>query len=125
MEKETKLCPYCFEEIKVDARRCRWCRSNLGPNFEMANWYRDLPGRRFLGVASTLAVNTRIPVLIWRMIFIVATLVHGIGLLAYLTLWFLTPFYQNGRSPLERISRVLSQSYTTLRKDSPEADEVH
>jgi hypothetical protein len=55
MDKKTKTCPYCCEEIKAEATRCRWCRSKLAPSSVSKEWYRDLPGRRFLGVASVLA----------------------------------------------------------------------
>ncbi len=117
MNNETKKCPYCFEEIKTEAVKCKWCRSSLTPEVQTVNWYRDLPTRRFLGVASALGVNTGINVLAWRIMFIVLTLFHGIGLIAYLAVWLLTPFHQNGRSPMERSVRACRLGYETLRKD--------
>ena len=117
METETKICPYCFEEIKVEATKCRWCRSNLESKIDVSNWYRDVAGRRFLGVASLLSMNTRLPVIFWRLLFIVTTFIHGIGIIAYVTLWLLTPFYHGGRAPLERIVHAFQESYDTIRKD--------
>ena len=121
MTETTKKCPYCFEEIKFEAKKCKWCRSNLAPVFTSGTWSRDLPGRRFLGVANVLALNTGIPVLAWRVIFVVTTLIHGIGLVAYLAVWALTPFRFKGRSPVERISRASKLAYETIRKDPAES----
>jgi phage shock protein PspC (stress-responsive transcriptional regulator)/ribosomal protein L40E len=116
-ESETKTCPYCFEEINARATKCRWCRSNLSPAAPAATWTRDLPGRRFLGVASALAANTGISVLAWRVLFIVLGLYHGLGLIAYLAIAALTPFRRGGRAPVERFSKALGDAYRTIRHD--------
>lgn len=105
MDDKTKTCPYCLEEIKAEAKKCRYCRSKLSPVFSYENWYRDLPGRRFLGVASVLAVNTGISVMIWRILFILLTFYHGLGVLAYFTIWALTPFQAEDQSLFDRVFR--------------------
>lgn len=122
MDAETKTCPYCYEEIKAEAIRCRFCQSNLSNGVASLNtWYRDLPDRKFRGVASAMAVNTGISVLTWRVIFIITGLIHGIGVLVYLAMWALTPFHQGGNSPLERVLSASKQAYTTVRNDGAEA----
>ena len=117
MNQETKTCPYCFEEIKAEATKCRWCRSTLVPENPPAIWWRNHPGRRFLGVASALAANTGINVLAWRVLFILLTFFHGIGLLTYLAIWALTPFRRGGRSPIERVVSSTRQAVHDIRTD--------
>ena len=117
MSAETKKCPYCFEEIKVEAVKCKWCRSNLGPAVTPHTWYRNMPDKRFLGVASMLALHTGLPVLAWRIIFVLLTLFHGVGLVSYFAVWALTPYKKDGRCPVERLIRAGKQAYNTVRKD--------
>jgi phage shock protein PspC (stress-responsive transcriptional regulator) len=112
-----KICPYCFEEIKEEALKCKWCRSDLGPSFSIIKCYRDLPERRFLGVASALSRNTRLGIVGWRILFVVLTFFHGLGLLAYFSIWALTPHRLNGRAPIERIGAAFRQAYHSLRGD--------
>ena len=78
-KRATKKCPYCYEEIKAEARKCRFCRSNLTASLTSVTWSRDVPGRKWLGVASVLALNSGIPVLAWRVAFIISSLFHGVG----------------------------------------------
>jgi len=118
MNSDTKTCPYCFEEIKAEANKCRWCQSNLsGTAVRLDDWYRDVPGRRFLGVASALGQRTGISAMAWRIGFIVLTFVHGIGVLAYLAIWALTPFRRGGRAPVERLYRASKEAVRTIRTD--------
>ena len=65
MNKDNKTCPYCCEEIKAEAVKCRWCGSTLKSLRTEAesDWTRDLRGRWFLGVAAAVAEKTDISVL--------------------------------------------------------------
>lgn len=114
MSTETKKCPYCFEEIKAEAVKCRWCGTHLSKSPIFADWYRDLPERKLLGVASAVARNTSISLQAWRIIFIVSILFHGLGLIAYFSIWALTPFHKEGRSLFDRVLDIFRKVWGTL-----------
>ncbi len=114
MSKETKKCPYCCEEIKAEAVKCRWCGTHLSKSPIFVDWYRDLPERKLLGVASAVARNTSISLQAWRIIFIVSILFHGLGLIAYFSIWALTPFHKEERSPFDRVLGILRKVWDTL-----------
>ncbi|UFU04248.1 PspC domain-containing protein [Ruania suaedae] len=63
--------------------------------------YRRGPGRLVGGICAGLAAQAGISVALVRVLTLVAFLLPGVGLLAYLIAWLLTP-WQNGSIPLER-----------------------
>lgn len=117
MSDEMKTCPYCFEEIKVEATRCRYCRSYLLNTVRIAEWHRDLPGRRWLGVAEALGTNTPVPAIAWRILFVLFSFIHGIGLVSYLILWSLLPYHRNGRAFADRIIRAFRHGAAALKNN--------
>src|SRR5678815_4077941 len=86
-----RRCPYCDEEIRAEAIRCRHCRSRLG-SVDPSAWYRDLPDRRVAGVAAAVAQAFAVPVAAARFGFLVLAWFHLIGVVAYVALWLLIPF---------------------------------
>jgi phage shock protein PspC (stress-responsive transcriptional regulator) len=86
-----KKCPYCAEDIKVDAIKCRYCGSWLDKNY-LKNWTRSRKHAKLLGICAGLARHSSIPVVFIRLAFIILTFMGGWGLLLYLALWFLMPW---------------------------------
>jgi phage shock protein PspC (stress-responsive transcriptional regulator) len=97
----TRRCPYCDEEIRAEAIRCRHCRSRLAA-LDPAAWYRDHPERRLAGVAAAVAEAFAIPVAAARFGFIVLAAFHLVGLIAYLALWLIVPFRHGDEPPFAR-----------------------
>ncbi len=98
-------CPYCKEMVKAKAIKCPRCYTVLdrvayiresfgGTGAWLANrldWSRRQQNKLFLGVCSSLAQRTSIPVAMLRVLFVFLALTGGHGVLVYTLLFLLLP----------------------------------
>jgi phage shock protein PspC (stress-responsive transcriptional regulator) len=76
-------------------------------SFDPARWHRDHPERRLAGVCAALAHVLAVPVVLVRLIFVILTFFHLLGVLLYLALWIVIPRRPGEDSLVERVLQEL------------------
>jgi phage shock protein PspC (stress-responsive transcriptional regulator) len=97
MGEVNKVCPYCAEEIRREAVKCRYCGSPLDGGTALSRtWYRRRDGKMLAGVCAGLGEQFGVSVTIIRLAFLLSALLGGgVGMIVYLALWAVMP-YGNG-----------------------------
>ena len=90
---ETRLCPYCAEEVRPEAIKCKHCGSFLALRGSPNDWHRSSRDRMVAGVCSGLAQQFGVPAAVLRLAFVLMTFFSlGVaGPLIYLVLWIIMP----------------------------------
>jgi len=95
---DTKQCPYCAEDIRVEAIKCRFCGGMLGGTVLSRAWYRSRRDRKVAGVCAGLAEEFGVSVTILRLAFVLSMLLGGgVGLIVYVVLWVVMPLKPDDR----------------------------
>ncbi len=110
-----RRCPYCDEEIRAEAIRCRHCRSRLAA-LDPETWYRDRPERRLGGVAAAVAHAFAVPVAAVRLGFLVTAPFHLVGVVLYAALWMLVPFRPGDEPPFTRVLALVRNVTDEIRE---------
>jgi phage shock protein PspC (stress-responsive transcriptional regulator) len=93
---ESKRCPYCAEEIRSEAVKCRYCGSFLEDSFLRTEWRRKEKGKMIAGVCAGLADHFDVSVTAIRLAFVIAFIL-GFGTVAilYVVLWLIMPLEES------------------------------
>jgi len=78
---------------------------------QLREWSRDLEGKKIAGVCAGISSQMDIPVTVVRAIFVLLALPNfsSVGIVAYLTLWFLMPASPDQESGLDRVVAAVNR----------------
>jgi phage shock protein C len=84
-------CNYCGKVIQDDAAVCAYCGIRVGASVARKRLVRPRQGRKIAGVCLGVAEYFDLDVTLIRLVWLIASFMTGIGLLAYPIGWIVMP----------------------------------
>src|SRR4030081_2169220 len=84
-------CNYCGKAIQDDAAVCAYCGIRVGASVARKRWMRPRQGRKIAGVCLGFAEYFDIDVTAVRLVWLIVSVMPGIGFLAYPIAWIVMP----------------------------------
>jgi phage shock protein PspC (stress-responsive transcriptional regulator) len=84
-------CNYCGKVIQEDANVCAYCGKRVAAVIARKRLVRPREGRKVAGVCLGLAEYFDLDVTVIRMVWVLAVIFGGTGLLAYVVGWIVMP----------------------------------
>ena len=84
-------CNYCGKVIQDDSNLCAYCGKRVGAVAARRRLMRPRQGRKIAGVCAGFAEYFDLDVTLVRLVWLVASVMTGIGLLSYPIAWIVMP----------------------------------
>jgi phage shock protein C len=84
-------CNYCGKLIQDDAAVCAYCGIRVGASIARKRLMRPRQGRKIAGVCLGFAEYFDLDVALVRVVWLIASFMTGVGLLAYPIAWIVMP----------------------------------
>jgi phage shock protein C len=84
-------CNYCGKGIQDDANVCAYCGTRVGSVLARKRLMRPRADRKIAGVCAGFAEYFDLDVTLVRLVWLIASFMTGVGLLAYPIAWIVMP----------------------------------
>jgi phage shock protein C len=84
-------CNYCGKVIQDDANHCAYCGKRVGAVLARKRLIRPRAGRKIAGVCQGFAEYFDLDVSLVRVVWLLASIMTGVGLITYPIAWIVMP----------------------------------